>query len=317
MGDVAMLVRIEEIELNFCNVCTGNCYLCAKAHGRGNVPMMSAEVFSRVVEQLQDIDFDTIQTSGNGDCFLNPHFMQFLRTLRSEFPDAKMVNYSNFALYTPERTDEVIGERLLDEQFTRIDSMDPDVFTRSAGFNAKTIFRNLTYFIRHNERITLSIGYSSIPQYYRKCRKLLGKLPAHGVFDLDEVEDMPDEYDAITRWCDSLKPFVPIAVTRINQSLWAEREDPRTPLDPDSVCPKYQVGLFDRICWICPNGTISVCGYDDEQSRFIAGNITEEPLAKIWTGTRRQEALQAIATREWKHYPCNPRCCRQYGDRDV
>ncbi len=312
-----MTVRIEEIELNTCNVCTGNCYLCAKAHGRGNVPMMLPDVFARVVEQLHGVEFDTIQTSGNGDCFLNPHFMQYLRTLRAEFPHATIVNYSNFVPYTPERSDEIIGRRLINEQFTRIDSMDCGIFSRSAGANARTILSNLEYFIRHNERIALSVGYSSIPQYYRKCRKLLGKLPAHGVFDPDEVEDLPDEFGAVRDWCDSLKPKVLVTVTRINQSLWAEREDPQTPPDPDSPCPKYAAGLLNRICWICPNGDVSVCGYDDEQSRFIAGSILRNPLADIWTGERRRSILQVIATRQWKHYPCNPRCCCQYGDRDV
>lgn len=312
-----MTVQIEEIELNTCNVCTGNCYLCAKAHGRGNVPMMLPDVFARVVEQLHSVEFDMIQTSGNGDCFLNPHFMRYLRTLRAEFPLARIVNYSNFILYTPKRTDEIVGERLIDEQFTRLDSMAYCILTRSCGANAKTILANLEYFIRHNDRIRLSVGYSSIKQYYRKCRKLLGHPPAHGVFDPDEVEDLPDEFGALCEWCDGMEPKVPVTVNRINQSLWAEREDPATPPDTESPCPKYAAGLLDRICWICPNGDVSVCGYDDEQSRFIAGNILREPLAAIWTGKRRRDMLQIIASRGWKHYPCNPRCCKQYGDRDV
>ena len=95
------LVTIPEIELNFCNACTGNCFICAKAHGYGNAVMMSESVFDIVCSQLADIRCHVIQTSGNGDCWLHPKFPEYLRTLRNRFPDARIYNYSNFALYTP------------------------------------------------------------------------------------------------------------------------------------------------------------------------------------------------------------------------
>jgi MoaA/NifB/PqqE/SkfB family radical SAM enzyme len=310
-----MGVRIAEIEINTTNACTGNCFICSKVHGYGNLPMMSEEVFARLVEQLVDIDFDVIQTSGNGDCWLHPHFLDWLRVLRLTFPKATICNYSNFALYDPERTDAVLAERLIDRQFTRIDSLDTDAFGRSTGLNASLVFGNLDYFIRHNNSIDLTIGYSSITQYYHKCKTILGHPPMHGPFGEGEAARMPDEYEAIRKRFGGVPNRRAPGFMRINQSLWAERADPRTPKDTTGHCPKHN--LLTQIVWICPNGDVDLCGYDDTQSRFVVGNILDEPLERIWTSRRRLELLDKLMAGDRPTYPCNPKCCRMYGDNHV
>ncbi len=307
-----MTLHIPEIELNTSNVCGARCYLCSNARGRGNVPLMTPEVFRRVVGELCTITFDTIQTSGNGDCFLNPHFMNYLRTLRKEFPNATICNYSSFAMYTPEIADAIIGEGLIDKQFTRIDSLDESVAARASGLNPGVVRGNLEYFIGRNHSIELSIGYSSIPQYYRRCQSLLGHAPFHGPFASMEVGNMPDEFGVIQSHFLSLESACPPLVTSINQSLWAEREHPDTAHDPDGECPK--LGLLDKIIWICPDGTVDLCGYDDTQRAFEIGNIMSDSIIDIWTGPKRRELLEKIRTRRWRGYPCNPRCCKMYGD---
>jgi hypothetical protein len=301
-------VRISEIEINFCNACSARCYLCAQAHGRGNRPLMSGEVFDALVGQLGEIDFDVIQTSGNGDCWLHPEFFHWLRILRAKFPRATIVNYSSFLLYTPDRADGVVRERLLDRQHTRIDSLDAEIFSRSANLDARQVFAHLDYFLAQKSGIPLHIGYSSIAGYYRKCRKLLGHPPFHGPFAEEMALELPDELDAIRA------RFPGAIVEPIRHSLWAEREDPRTPPDVHGSCPK--AGLLDRIVWVCPDGSLDACGYDDTQRQFVYGNILDAPLAELWRGARRQEMLARLLARQVEHYPCNPRCCRMYLDSE-
>jgi hypothetical protein len=306
--------QIPEIEFNFSNCCTGRCFICAQAHGRGNILFMLPEVFEAACEQLKDVQFETIQTSGNGDCFLHFEFLHWLQTLRSEFPHATIVNYSNFALYTAEWADAILGSRLIDEQFTRIDSLTRGIFQRSTGLNQAIVFSNLERFIRQNTSVKLTIGYSSIPQYHRKCWTVLGKKPFHSPFTSVEVAAMTDEYQDIIEHFSAIPTGRPVQFYRINQSLWAEREDPKTPADPDSPCPKLAGRILDRVLWICPNGNVSVCGYDDSQNTFICGNILREHILGIWNGERRQQLLEDIRQRRTKTYPCNPQCCQLYGD---
>ena len=76
--------------------------------------------------------------------------------------------------------------------------------------------------------------------------------------------------------------------------------------------------ILQGTIWICPNGDVNACGYDDEQSNFVYGNILEQSIEEIWNGKRRQEVIFQIAHRHVQCYPCNnPRCCRQYDYGEV
>ena len=103
---------IGEIEINTCNICGADCFICARSHGAGNEPFMKPEVFSTLVSQLKDIKSDRYQTSGNGDCFLNPHYIEYLRILKREFPKVPRWCYTNFQTLDKGFADEIIAEQL-------------------------------------------------------------------------------------------------------------------------------------------------------------------------------------------------------------
>lgn len=308
-----MKVNIEEIEFNFSNKCTANCFICAKPHGRGNTPMMLKEIFNEANQQLQNVEFSVIQTGGNGDAFLNPYFLQYLQVLRHNFPKAKIVFYSNFYLYDEATAKIIIGENLIDEQYTRIDTLNHEWFKLSVGLPLQVIIRNIKDFMRLNDCIDFHIGYSSIPQYFKKCRQLLGLKPQYNPFTEEQLGSMGDEFNYIQTVLSSFPTRKPPTFYRINQSLWAEREREDLTTRPDLPCPK--TGTFKRITWICPNGDISVCGYDDEQDKFIAGNILESTISDIWLSPKRLEIINMLESRKHTSYPCtNPNCCRLWPD---
>ncbi len=287
--------------------------ICSRAHGRDNIPFMTKEVFRALMQQLHDVEFSEVQTSGCGDPFLHPHFLGWLKQFRREFPHAKINNFSSFALLTPSVAEVMLGERLVDDQWTRIDSLNEDIQSRSTCVNAKVIFTNIDHWIARNKDTRLHINYSSVYQYHRKCQVLLGKRPMYSPFTDKEVGLIPDEFEAIQ------KRFAGPNVTfaRINHSLWAEREDPRTIPDPDSECPKLASGILQRVIWISPDGSVTACGYDDAQREFVYGNILDRPIAELWHSKEREQQLLRIARRDVRGYPCFPRCCRLYGDHEV
>ncbi len=305
-------IRIDEIEWNGCNVCSGRCQICCQAHGRGNSPMMNESTFETMVRDLHEIDFAVLQTSGNGDCWLNVHFLEWLTRLRHEFPAVQIVNYSNFAMLDPWRADEIISKRLLNKQCTRLDSLDPAILARTNNLNPELVLNNLNHFVKRNEAagapIEIEVGYSSVASYYRLCRRITGHAPFHGTFAEAEAEALPNEYEQIkeryTRpGCHTVE---------INQSLWAEREDPRTPADPDGICPKLTGGILDRVCWIHPNGEIGSCGYFSDQHTGNYGDLRTKSLADIWQSPERAAMLTKIRNREIKSKMCNPACCKLY-----
>lgn len=304
-GGYIMNKEIFEIELNFSNLCGSDCIICSRERGRGDKTFMMPDVFNTLVEQLKDIDFQQLQTSGNGESFYNPHYLDYITTLRKEFSNVPLWTYNNFSEWDPNRSDRIISNNLFDKVHVRIDSLDKDVFEKCSNLNQETVFRNLQYFLEKNNDISVTLLYSNILDYYNRCKDVLGIRPTKDLFTDDELLRVRDEEIDILEYfqkyanCD-------LTICRIGHSLWGERK--KAAKDPDTPCPKFDI--IKNIIWVCPSGSVSVCCYDDAQDAFIAGNIMETPLIDIFNSPLRAEILEKIRTRQITDYPCtNPKCC--------
>ena len=299
-----------EVEANFGNRCGLKCGICSPFHGCGNIPLMPPDVFERIVSQLRDVDFEVLQTSGNGDAFMNPDFIHYLRVLRKTFPTVFINFYSNFVLFGQCETNIITGEKLLDHVHIRIDSLSPIIANRVTGSRTlDIILRNVNYFMSRNRGIKFEVMYNHVPSYYKRCWEVMGKKPLYLPFTDSEVAAIPDEYRKIKNYFGNEN----VCYSRMGHSLWAERTQALP--DPVTSCPK--LAQFESIIWINPSGNIDICGYDDLQSVFIAGDTAEEHILKIWNGERRRGIIKKIRNREYKKYPCvNPRCCQMvfYGN---
>lgn len=302
---------INEIEFNFCNACSANCFVCSKYHGDKNSTFMHPDVFNVAVSQLNDIQFKRIHTSGNGDAFINPNFIPYLRTLRNEFPDKTIDFYSNFYLFTSDMSDIFINENLVDEVHIRWDSLHKWIFEKSTKLNYDTTIKNLEYFLFENTKIKIFINYGDIRTYYKRVQESLGEdvLPAYSPFTSDELSVMRNEYDEIRDYFNSMSN-TSITYTNLNYVLWAERLT--APLKKTIRCPKYNV--INNTIWICPDGRISICPYDDRQDNFIYGDIHNDTLLSIWNSQSRKDLLFKIDKQMIEGYPCtNPILCLQKG----
>lgn len=300
-------MKIPEIELAFCNACFANCYCCSKTHGGEKEPFMSMDVFNKAVEDMKEIQFDIIQTGGDGDSFLHGRYLGALRVLRKEFPKAKIVLYSNMYLFNHSRTDEIVEENLIDELNTRIDSLDQRLFELCTGVSYDTCMDNIDYFIKKNKKnkkIIYNINYASMTSYKENCKKVLGKEPCFWdpVMDTakDEFEDVKKHFSNITG-----------KVNRIKMSLWEERNDPHIKPEPDIQCGRMY--CFDSTCYVWPNGDVGICGYDDGQDTLIYGNIMNNTISELWQSESKKAVVRKVQNREIKGYPCiNPKACLFY-----
>lgn len=297
--------KIHEIELNFSNVCTAECVICSRPHGYGNKFFMDKDVFYTLVNQLKDIDFKMVQTSGNGEAFLNPNYLDYIKILKDEFPHVPRWTYNNFSMVTKERADRIVEENLFTKIHVRIDSLQKWIFERNSNLNQENVFDNLKYFLSVNENIPIVILYNNINDYYDKCRNVLRKRPIRDTFSDEELVLITREEQQIKNYFQQYSKL-PLNIFTINHCLWGERRKAqRNEIEP---CPKWNV--INNVTWICPNGDVNVCCYDDTQSIFTCGNIMKEHLLGIFYGEKRKEILNKIKTREWKEYPCiNPLCC--------
>lgn len=301
-----------EIEINFSNVCAAECIICSRPHGYGNKFFMEDDVFNTLIDQMGDIRVNMIQTSGNGEAFLNPKYLDYISTLRGTFFSAQIWTYNNFSMLNEERARWIIEESLFNKIHVRIDSLEKWIFERNSNLNQDVVFQNLKYFLSNNKKIPVTILYNNINDYYEKCMKVLGKRPVRDYFTDEEREKIPREADDIKRY---FQPFsrMPITVCTIGHSLWGERRNVKG--DAKAQCPKWNV--INNVTWVCPNGDVNVCCYDDTQSIFTCGNILKDRLLDIFNGEKRKEILEGIRVRKFTDYPCvNPVCCG-FGDGGV
>lgn len=297
--------NILELELNFSNVCGAECVICSRPHGCGNNFFMDWDIFNELISQLGDVNFEMIQTSGNGEAFLNPNYLDYIAMLKGEFPNTPRWTYNNFSMLNKQRSDWIVEGNLFDKIHVRIDSLHKWIFEQSSNLNQDTVFNNLKYFLSINTKIPVVILYNNIVDYYNKCKKVLGKRPVRDFFTDKELEMVPNEQNEIKDYFQKYSN-VPLTVCRIGHSLWGERK--YAPLDTKSPCPKFNV--ISKVTWICPNGGVEACCYSDDQKTFNVGNIMEEHILDIFYGERRKKLLQQIKNREIVTYPCvNPKAC--------
>lgn len=299
------MVKIPEVELAFSNACTASCFICSRTHGGSNDPFMSWETFQRAKEQLHNVDFRILQTGGDGDSFLNPIYIDALRELRAEFPKIQIVLYSNFALLTPDIADTLIDENLINNLYTRIDSLNPIIFRAATRLDMDTVFRNIDYFIENNNNIKFQINYSNIKSYRERCREVLGKEPFYWN-NILEGAPFNEHWDIVNRFKHKNVKF-----EDIKRSLWAERNDPAIRPEPDLPC--WRTYCFNSVCYVWTDGDVGICGYDDGQDAMIVGNIHESTIAEIWESDRRRQMVEHVTNRGIKEYPCiNPKACLFY-----
>lgn len=257
-------LHLKEIELNFSNVCCAECIICSRPHGYGNKFFMEWDVFTVLVNQLKDIKFDVIQTSGNGEAFLNPFYLDFISVLKREFPSVPRWTYNNFSMLDKARAERIVNENLFDKIHVRIDSLHKWIFERNSNLNQENVFNNLKYFLNINNKIPITILYNHIPDYYKKVNKVLGKRPTRDYFTDEELKQIPHEANDIKKYFQPFSKDVPITICTIGHSLWGERQT--SPKDTKSPCPKWNV--INNVIWISPNGDCILCCYSKDTEVF-------------------------------------------------
>ncbi len=308
---------IEVLELHFSNQCTGNCVICSTAHGGDHVNSVTEEVIDKIIENLKPGIFQVrtkvIQVGGDGDSFLNPIFLDSLRKIRKEIPNTYICLYSNFNSFTPEMTDIILKENLLDETQTRIDSLSPYLYNLSTGLDLNIIFKNIKYFISQNDKMDFSVVYFPLFEYSKICQKILKKEPAY--LNKNKFKKfLIDEYENFRKYFLSLPRKKDFMIRKSDVCLWAERADCKPNYKSQCRQLPENEGAFLWQCLIYPNGDIGLCCYDDYQDKFILGNILKDRLVQVWNSKKRWQLMNDIRQGKFRgKYPCtNPDACRMH-----
>jgi hypothetical protein len=275
---------------------------------------MPISVFNTLKEQLKDVNYNILQSSGDGETFRNPFYLDYIEQLKGIHPDKPIWIYNNFSEFNKKRVDRVLKHKYFERIHTRVDSLIPWIFKKSSDLDMSQVFDNIKYFLSKNEDTPFVILYNNIADYYRRCQSVLHVKPIRDRFNNEELAEVPEEKDAILRYFQKFakRPEL-IIMCKINHGLWGERYRTDVNHNPNYRCPK--INVIEKVCWIYPNGNIGMCCYEDKQKEeFSLGNIKNEHILDIFYGKKRQEAIRKIKANEFPDYPCNnPRLCG-FGD---
>lgn len=305
---------IKEIELDTCDFCGANCIMCSEPHGCQNTKIMQPETFNILLDQLKDVNYELLHSSGNGETFINPHYLDYVRKLKKEFPDKPRYIYNNFSLLNKERADIIVNENLFNRVHMRVDSLQEWIFKKSSGLNMNKVLENLKYFCSINDKIPLTILYNNIVDYYNRCKALFGKRPKRDRFTDEELAKIKNEQSDIRNYIlPHMKNPNLLAMAKIGHCCWAERYRNDIQFKPLNKCPK--INVIKNVCWVYPSGKIGMCCFNDEQKdNFILGDIHENHILDIFYGEKRMDLLSKISNLDqnnpFSDGPCfDPRLC--------
>jgi hypothetical protein len=311
---------LSQINFSLSSACTARCVYCPiETRGaRIQQKVMPYDTAAKVIEEVADqarFGVGAVGIGENGDCFINPHCLDVLRDVRRTLPWARTIVYTNMQHVTPEVSDQIIHEHLVDEWQCNIDGSTPAGYEAVKGLSWERIWGHLTYLLttRNAAGNPLRINvYMDTATLYLTGLTQLGLVPSRTPKKpLVEREPQADMLEL----CELLKPYLrrPADNVFFQQPYgWAERHqfDGKTVDYTGLCCP-----LLPRIrneAFIAPDGSWYACCYDANNENVL-GNVLRESVYDIATGERRRTLLTQLELRQFAAIggPCRTvNCCQ-------
>ncbi|MFH1379503.1 MAG: radical SAM protein, partial [bacterium] len=132
---------LENISLAISSVCGAQCIFCPSHMGKNVLPnTMPYETVEKIAAEISSEKFKQfhlikkIHIGEIGDCFLNNDIIRILRLFKSRVPDIHINAYTNFHHFTPDKTDIILQEKLIDSVACDIDGSNKENY-----FNVKKL----------------------------------------------------------------------------------------------------------------------------------------------------------------------------------
>ena len=306
---------LKQINLSLSSACTTNCIFCPLDRGqRLKEKIMSMETIKRIVDEITTESFKkqhnvkVMQLGENGDCFLNPKFIDICRYIKKKIPDIHLEIFTNFANFTPEISKVVIEEKLIDAVWCNIDGKNGQNYYNVKKLDLKKVMTNLVAFLNTrnihdiNSTLRLNVTVLTLNNYIHKIKKVFGFYPTK-LKDLSLV-NVPDDYEEIKKIIiPLLKPGLD-GIGRQRIFAWAEREKIKE-LNFSQNYPCPMLKFIKYMAFIAPDGTWYACCLDSNCENTF-GNIYKESLNSMYFGEKRKLLLERLENREYSKIggPC-------------
>lgn len=303
--------NIKNLNLVFSDLCGGGCIYCPSLRATSNKGerIMKPEIFYRIMSEIIRLNLrenlNQISISENGDCFMNSWVIEYLRYIRKDFPNVKIICHNK--LQHSEFWDIIAKENLLDDIYMNIDGTEKydHIINNTKFFGHLEVVKKL---FNSREEYGASYGIHilvlTLKRYIRACLRRVGKMP----IKLRNIpKNVSDDYSVIKK---NLKSY--LSKSRgdtINRSfifLWAEHLNLKNFSNDHKKygCPNLY--SIRETIYVDPNGNLYLCCYDSNYD-LIYGNIMQDNLDNILENNNYQNFMSKLEDGKFAEigFPCS------------
>jgi len=296
------LIKPEQIKLSLTNVCNYRCVMCYNPGLKQKRGFMKDDLFYKILDECQHNGIQRISLGSSGEALLHKNYLAYLRAAKKQ--NLWTSTTSNCTRLTPEMSDAIINENLLDRFNISVYSSTASEHKKYTGSDSfDLVYNNIKYFLecwgRSKRTIQLNMWFLQLPDInnYNEYKKLWG--PIADQVGLELPLKKPINWSGLTS--------VP-GKKRKKQKCFIEKSDGQYLLNLER---KVRCQHIRSYFYILHDGTVVPCCNIPEprnNKEIVFGDIHNDTLMAIWNSDRYRKFKRSLYNHDTSLYgPCR-RC---------
>jgi len=199
---------LYSINISLTSTCGANCLYCPTQRSTQlQEKMMSMETFTKIIDEIADPSFSKRHAIGkiiigeDGDALLHKDCISMLRYIKTRIPTIHTTIYSNIQNLTPDKSELIIKEKLINTLRCNIDGASAYNYSAIKKLSFATFEKNFHAFLalRNNleSPISVQISVLTLNNYITTIYNNFGFYP--GKMKDKELSEIKDDYTIIAK----------------------------------------------------------------------------------------------------------------------
>jgi len=283
--------------------------------------MMPMDSFTKIIDEIADPFFSKrhaiikIIIGEDGDALLHKDSISMLRYIKEKLPTIPVTLYSNIQNLTPDKSELLIKEKLINTLRCNIDGASAENYSAVKKLSFAVFEKNFHAFLALRKefaaRISIQVSVLTLNNYINIIHNNLGfypdKMKNKGLLQIE------DDFSAIARtYRKLLTPQTDKIYKTYTVVGWAERQKIKQDTIKYSQFACTHLVRIKHEAFIASDGSWYACCLDADK-QLVLGNIKTQTLEEIYIGEKRNNLIAMLERKEFKKIggPCaTVNCCQ-------
>ncbi len=264
----------DHVYVELTNMCNARCTICATPAMKRPRTIMSRDLFRKIVTECGQNRARKLLPFLHGESLLVPGVLDYFREARQLAPETHINLTTNGSRLTPEITEAILSENLIDSLIVSIDGGDKETYEGiRIGLNYDEVRHNVLHFVRKRNSLDrtqpkVSIAMVTVPENRHTRRKLEEEWQ-----ETDEVR-----FSVYFNWAGKLD---------------------------NNGRPENKVNFCERLyhyITILADGRVAMCCFDSE-AEYAVGDVTKQSIREAWHSPLFNEKRRWLFERKFESLP--------------